>query len=127
MSDFGRGTLAFAVLGPTVLAACSSNGDVAVLGDDSNETSTVAVDGDTASTADSQSSTAPGDTTQSSSTVEQAEPSSTESAPADGAAPLRWERVVLGSVSAYVLARGSEIAIVDTGFAGSASGMRGAM
>lgn len=34
---------------------------------------------------------------------------------------LRWQRVSLGFVSAYVLARGDEISIVDTGTAGSAS------
>jgi glyoxylase-like metal-dependent hydrolase (beta-lactamase superfamily II) len=30
-------------------------------------------------------------------------------------AGLRWERVVVGNVSAYLIARGSEVAIVDTG------------
>ena len=34
-------------------------------------------------------------------------------------APVTWERVNLGFVSAYVLARGGEAAIVDTGVAGS--------
>lgn len=36
------------------------------------------------------------------------------------AAAGRWERVDLGFVSAYVLARGGEVAVVDTGVAGSA-------
>jgi glyoxylase-like metal-dependent hydrolase (beta-lactamase superfamily II) len=35
-------------------------------------------------------------------------------------AVVRWERVDLGFVSAYVLARGGEAAVVDTGVAGSA-------
>ncbi len=34
---------------------------------------------------------------------------------------LRWERVSLGFVSAYILARGGEAAIVDTGVEGSVS------
>ncbi len=36
-----------------------------------------------------------------------------------GGSDLTWQRVNLGFVSAYVLARGSEIAIVDTGTSGS--------
>jgi glyoxylase-like metal-dependent hydrolase (beta-lactamase superfamily II) len=37
-----------------------------------------------------------------------------------GGAGVSWERVNLGFVSAYILARGGEAAIVDTGVAGSA-------
>jgi glyoxylase-like metal-dependent hydrolase (beta-lactamase superfamily II) len=48
----------------------------------------------------------------------------TSAAPTDttGAtpAPLTWARANLGGVSAYVLARGTDVAIVDTGLAGSA-------
>lgn len=39
--------------------------------------------------------------------------------PQTEAGSLAWERVNLGFVSAYVLARGSDIAIVDTGVSGS--------
>jgi len=39
---------------------------------------------------------------------------------ASGGAGATWERVNLGFVSAYILARGGEAAIVDTGVAGSA-------
>jgi glyoxylase-like metal-dependent hydrolase (beta-lactamase superfamily II) len=39
---------------------------------------------------------------------------------ASGGAGATWERVNLGFVSAYLLARGGEAAIVDTGVAGSA-------
>jgi glyoxylase-like metal-dependent hydrolase (beta-lactamase superfamily II) len=38
----------------------------------------------------------------------------------DAPTDLRWDRVDLGIVSAYVLARGGEAAVVDTGVAGSA-------
>lgn len=52
------------------------------------------------------------------------ETSPTESAPADsGTAPagsMAWSRVNLGFVSAYVLVRGNEAAVVDTGVGGSA-------
>lgn len=48
---------------------------------------------------------------------------STTTGPPDSAAPspdLQWERVNLGFVSAYVLARNGEAAVVDTGTPGSA-------
>lgn len=52
------------------------------------------------------------------------ETSPTQSAPADsGAAPagsMAWSRVNLGFVSAYVLVRGNQAAVVDTGVGGSA-------
>jgi glyoxylase-like metal-dependent hydrolase (beta-lactamase superfamily II) len=47
-------------------------------------------------------------------------PTPTESAPAGAAAELTWSRVNLGFVSAYVLVRGREAAVVDTGVGGSA-------
>ena len=77
LREAGTG-IAVAVLGPGVLAACSSDGEV---------------------------STAP-----------------TATNPPEGSAEeaFRWERVVLGTVSAYVLSRGRELAVVDTGFAGGA-------
>lgn len=40
--------------------------------------------------------------------------------PASEGAALAWERVNLGFVSAYIVSRGGEAAIVDTGVAGSA-------
>ena len=42
-----------------------------------------------------------------------------ESDPAEAAAELAWSRVNLGFVSAYVLVRGREAAVVDTGVGGS--------
>ena len=47
------------------------------------------------------------------------ESTSASSSPA-GAAELSWSRVDLGFVSAYVLVRGNEAAVVDTGVTGSA-------
>lgn len=54
-------------------------------------------------------------------------PTSTPTEPVAGAetsrpdpgGPLSWERAALGSVSAYVLVRSGEVALVDTGFADS--------
>ena len=43
-----------------------------------------------------------------------------ESAPAETEGGLAWSRVDLGFVAAYVLVRGREAAVVDTGVAGSA-------
>ena len=83
------GGIAVAVLAPGVLGACSSDGDVVA----------------TPTTRDT------ADTTETTGTSDVAETT------VEGS--LRWERVVLGNVSAYVLARGREIAIVDTGFPGS--------
>jgi glyoxylase-like metal-dependent hydrolase (beta-lactamase superfamily II) len=45
---------------------------------------------------------------------------SAEPAPAQGAGGLAWSRVDLDFVSAYVLVRGREAAVVDTGVGGSA-------
>ena len=42
------------------------------------------------------------------------------SSPSADAAGLAWSRVDLGFVSAYVLVRGGEAAVVDTGVGGSA-------
>ncbi len=44
-----------------------------------------------------------------------------------GAAAVEWRRVSLGFVSAYILVRGGEAAIVDTGVAGSASDIESAL
>ena len=65
----------------------------------------------------------PGDSggSASESTTEADEPSETptESEPATATGELAWSRVNLGFVSAYVLVRGREAAVVDTGVGGS--------
>ena len=95
LGDLGRGTVAFAVFAPVVLAACADDtGNGATPGTTSTTSST------TSST--TTSSAAPGDDA------------------ADPAPRLRWARTDHGFVSSYVLVRGSEAAIVDTGVAGSA-------
>ncbi len=103
LSDIGCRTVAIAIVGPGVLAACSSDGALTV--DEVSEQSTTSSTAGTSTTAGTTAST-----TQPQASV----------AVDDGARPLQWERVVLGNVSAYVLARGDEISIVDTGRSGSA-------
>lgn len=49
-----------------------------------------------------------------------AEAGTAESPASGGGAGLRWSRVDLGFVAAYVLVRGGQAAVVDTGVAGSA-------
>jgi len=88
----GKGTFAFAVLTPTVLAACGGSDDESPTSEGASPSDTTAAGSDT---------TAAGSPT-----------------PAGG--ELTWARANLGFVSAYVLARGDKAAIVDTGVAGSA-------
>lgn len=97
--ESGR-AIGFAVLGSGLLAACSDSGELTV-------------DPATTTSAEVQSTTTSAEGA--SSTSGQLDQSSGE--PVD--AELEWLRVSLGFVSAYVLARGTEVAIVDTGTAGS--------
>ena len=93
--DLGKGSLAVAVFGFTALA-CSS--------EDPATSSTIA-------------DTTPAPTTVPPTTAAPTTLTSTTSAVDRN--PLAWERVNLGFVSAYVLARGGEAAIIDTGGSGS--------
>lgn len=93
----GKGTMAFAVLAPAFIAACSDDGGT-------NATGTTSTTSTTTST--------PGTTT-----TEGTTPTS-EGLPAT--AQLTWARSKIGNVSAYVLIRGTEAAVVDTGVPGSA-------
>jgi glyoxylase-like metal-dependent hydrolase (beta-lactamase superfamily II) len=96
LRDMGQGTLAVAILGIGIVSCSSDEG----------------VDG-------------VGSTTNGDPAPEDAVTTSTRRAPtttSDGmhAAPLTWEQVVLGGVSAYVLVRAGEAAVVDTGNPGDA-------
>lgn len=96
---FGKGTAALAILGP-VAAACGSSG--------SSES-----EGSAAASTTVASSTQPPTTN----SEGLADPLSVG---ADDLPSGIWSRANLGNVSAYVLARGRELAIVDTGVRGSA-------
>jgi len=99
LSDLGRGAVALAVVW---VAGCGPAGSGA-----SGSANSQASDGPP--TASGRASSTP--------PAASADPTAPASgAPGDGFA---WERVNLGFVSAYILARGGEAAVVDTGTAGS--------
>lgn len=79
--------------------------------------------GPTSDPASTTSASAPGGSTTTQPGLEPFSTPASSTAPSLGngfGASTVWERVNLGSVSAYVLARGGEAAVIDTGTAGSA-------
>jgi glyoxylase-like metal-dependent hydrolase (beta-lactamase superfamily II) len=112
LTDLGRGSLAIAVVGAIpILAACS--------GDETTEDS-----------AASEGTTSPVVVvTQARSAAATASPVVTEAAqPAsDAADAVDWTRVNLGNVSAYILVRNGEAAVVDTGNRGSGDDIEAAL
>lgn len=118
LRELGRGTVAVAVLGPTVIACSGNSVDDAVTPSSTAPTATttpsttVAGGGPPVSTAGTGPQASTPDEEASATTADEETQVSEE-------LQLRWERVSLGFVSAYVLARGNEVAIVDTGTQGS--------
>lgn len=96
LKDLGRGTLAVAILGIGA-AACAAEQSTGTSSEPVNPTTPT--------------SEPPATTTTT--------PEATTSTPSAGSGGVEWERVVLGSVSAYLLVRSGEVAIVDTGNPGS--------
>lgn len=115
LADLGRKTFAVAVLGAGV-AACSSDSDVAAPTPtaDPDPTATPATD----ASGDGDLAAPPDDVDPE---VEADDPD------VDAPAELRWSQVSLGFVSAYVLVRGSEAAVVDTGNPGSGADIASAL
>lgn len=112
LTDLGRGTLAIAVVGAIpILAACSD--------DESSE------DVATPGGADSTAATA----TQTASPASSAAAAATKAVQAatDTAGAVDWTRVNLGNVSAYILVRNGEAAVVDTGNRGSGDDIEAAL
>ena len=109
LADLGRGAVAVAVLGVsgTVLAACAGP----------NPTGSPGTSGPPASSpgAGSPPAASPPGATDPGSPA----PDSAASGGPGGPGGVAWSRVNLGFVSAYVLVRDGEAAIVDTGVAGS--------
>lgn len=95
LRDLGQGTLAVAILGVGVLS-CSS--------DEEGAEPTVGATSSTTGTDPTSTTTSP----------------ATSTTQPVGDAGISWERVVLGGVSAYVLVRAGEAAVVDTGNPGDA-------
>ncbi len=109
LTRLGGGTIAVAIFG---VAACSDSG---------GDTSTAA-GGTAPSTTGGAATTEPPGTTSPPATGGS---TTTTSPPAPAAG--RWERVDLGFVSAYVLARDGRAAVVDTGTGGSAGQIEGVL
>jgi glyoxylase-like metal-dependent hydrolase (beta-lactamase superfamily II) len=101
IADLGRGAAAVAIFG---LAACAPS----------------------ASSGPAAASAGPG-TGGSSAEPSDAPPDPTSGGSGTPATGLAWERVRLGFVSAYILARGGEAAIVDTGTPGSADAIEASL
>ena len=111
--DLGRGALAVAVLGVGLNACASDQDSVTELSPTSSLPAATFEDA-TAATA---SPTAPAPV-----------PTIATGSRGDvGTAAVDWRRVSLGFVSAYILVRGGEAAVVDTGVAGSAGDIENAL
>ena len=109
IAEMGKAGLAVVVFGT---AACSDGG--------ADATTTTPGTTPTTSAGPGTTTTAPGSTTTPAST--------TTSGPAStGAAPTSYQRVNLQFVSAYILYRGGEAALVDTGVGGSAAAIQVAL
>ena len=105
--DFGRGVLGISI-GGVLLVACG----------DGEAAATTLSSATTTSTPTTQVSTT---STTAGSTTTTVQSTTTTAAPATTAAPrsvLSVERVALGSTTAYLMVRGTEVAIVDTGTGG---------
>lgn len=97
LRDLGQGTLAVAILGVGIVSCSSDDG---AEGTDASSTSNPGPD-------------------EVATTTTASTPPTTSEGTLQGV-PLTWERVVLGGVSAYVLVRAGEAAVVDTGNPGDA-------
>ena len=104
--DFGRGVLGISI-GSVLIGACGESQTAAA--------TTVAGAASTTTTAGPPASTTAG------------QPTTTITITITGTKPLTVERVALGSVSAYLMVRGTEVAIVDTGSGGRAGDIEGAL
>ncbi|NNE12311.1 MAG: MBL fold metallo-hydrolase [Ilumatobacter sp.] len=112
LTELGRRTFAIAIVGG--VAACSSDDD-----DDGASPAAGAPDtpADTAPASNAETTTRPSAATTTATTDGTVAPTTAAN---DDEAGLRWAQASLGFVSAYVLVRGNEAAVVDTGSAGSA-------
>lgn len=105
VADLGRRTFAVAILG-TGVAACSSNGDSTP-------------EGATSATATPAPDATPVPTTEPEAIPSEPEAEAQSPEVEEPLGRLSWSQVALGNVSAYVLVRGNQAAVVDTGNPGS--------
>lgn len=110
ITDLGKGMVAVAILGPAI-AACSSDGTP----DTTAAASTAAAGG----TEPPESTTSAASEPTTSEAVETTTTEADTTTTATGGDGVTVQRVSLGFVSAYVLARAGAAAIVDTGVSGS--------
>ncbi len=101
LAELGRGAFALAIVG-TPVSACGGDDDEGA----PSEPGATPDPGDAEPTATAAPEPTP-------------EPAGEEPAPEEPAAELEWAQLSLGFVSAYVLVRGREAAVVDTGNPGS--------
>ena len=125
LRDLGRGAVALAIVG--VGAACSDADDDDAGG--GGEAGAAIPTPCQVSPSCSPPVITEGTSTPDATAAATAAPSATESAAGGGpgVAAVEWRRVSLGFVSAYVLVRGGEAAIVDTGSGGSAGAIEEAL
>lgn len=118
LSDLGRGAVAIAVVGGVGVAACSDDDEQV----DATPTPGRPAAATTAKAADESAATP-------STAVATPEPTETPEGSSSALGRVGWRRVqfILGSVSAYVLVRGGEAAVADTGVAGSADDIERAL
>lgn len=107
LADLGKVSVGLALFG---VAACSSDEGAAATSSVAPGTTRVVTSSTTSPT-----SSEPPATTEPPATIEPPQPTGPP------AVEAQWERVVLGGVSAFVVERGGEAAVVDTGVAGSES------
>ena len=110
LKDLGKGIAAAAVF--PLVAACSTDGEGASSTSVSPSTTGPATSDPPATTDSAPDTTAAADTTTTEPTTD---------------ASGQWSRVVLGGVSAYILARGDKAAVVDTGNPGSEGDIESAL
>jgi glyoxylase-like metal-dependent hydrolase (beta-lactamase superfamily II) len=119
LTDLGRGALAISVFTP-ILGACSS-----VSRESGQPATTVRPDITSVSSTASPTTGAPVESTAA------AAPTTPEvtatAALDDSGVPITYRRINLGFVSAYLLVRGNEAAVIDTGIAGSAAAVGDAL
>jgi glyoxylase-like metal-dependent hydrolase (beta-lactamase superfamily II) len=120
LADLGRGTIAIALFTP-IIGACTSSSDAN--GTDASSSSPPGTTGAPVSLASSPPTQPPASST-SATTATSVE---TASSATDPSAPITYERISFGFVSAYLLVRGDEAAVIDTGVAGSAGAIEAAL
>lgn len=112
LSDLGRGAVAIMVVGGLGVVACSDGDEV--------------VEAPPAPAGPAPATTA-GAASASPVATEAPEGSTSDDGSTSNAGGVDWRRVLLGSVSAYVLVRGGEAAVADTGVPGSAGDIERAL